>query len=169
MAIEQMAVQELPFTLEPLSPKRVQTWSRFAGRAATEADMWIVRTVYYAFWFEMRVHTTFGHVVQSNQSIHDQSDATLLVQWLDALAYEHLVLRDAYSEIADQIANCEASYARYYKDIDERFIVVLGVLDAIHQYGVSLCYAWGLAVPEHLLQAGTSPTVPAAGEGGERL
>ena len=169
MAVEQVAVQELPFEIEPLSPKRVQLWSRFAGRASTEADMWIVRGVYYAFWFELRVQKTFQHVVEWNLYLRGQSDAGSLVGWLDLLADEHQTLLNAYSEIASQIAACEESYARYYKDVDERFIAVLSVLHAVREYGVMLCSQWGLAVPEHLLPESTSPAVSAAGEGRENL
>ena len=62
MAVEQVAVHQLPFTIEPFSLKRVQMWSRFAARATTEADMWIVRNVYYAFWWEVRIEERFGQV-----------------------------------------------------------------------------------------------------------
>ncbi len=169
MAVEQVAVQELPFVIEPLSPKRVQLWSRFAGRATTEADMWIARGVYYAFWFELRVQKTFQHVIEWSLYLRGQSDAGSFVGWLDLLADEHITLLNAYSEIARQIAACEVSYARWYKDIDERFLAVKGVLDAVRQYGVMLCSEWSLAVPEHLLQESTSPAADTTGEGGESL
>ena len=168
MAVEQIAVQELPFTIEPLSPKRVQLWSRFASRAATDVDMWIVRTVYYAFYWEVRAQSVLQHVSLWNQSLTEQSDASLLVQWLNSLAYEQMVLRDTYREVAMQIAECEASYARYYKDIDERLMRVLDVLEVIRQYGVSLCYEWHLPIPQHLVQESTSPTAGTVGEVGER-
>ena len=159
MAVEQVAVQQLPFMIEPLAPKRVQLWSRFAGRAASEADMWIVRTVYYAFWWEVRAQTTLQRVFVCNQSLRSQSEVGHLVGWLNSLAYELVTLRDAYSEIANQIAACDESYARQYKDVDERFLVVLGVLDVVREYGVMLCAQWGLVVPEHLLVESPSPTV----------
>ena len=169
MAVEQVAVHQLPFTIEPLAPKRVQLWSRFAGRAVSLADMWIVRTVYYAFWWELRVEETVQRVFVCHQSLYSQAEAGHLVGWLENLAYELVTLRDAYSEIATRIAACSESYARQYKDVDERFLVVLSVLDVVREYGVMLCSQWGLVVPEHLLPESVSPTVSAAGEGAESL
>ena len=159
MAVEQVAVHELPFTIEPLSPKRVQLWSRFAGRAATEADMWILRSVYFAFWWELRAQITISRVLVCSRSLCSQMEVGHLVGWLDNLAYELTTLRDSYSQIADQIAACEESYSRYYKDVDERFLVVMSVLSVVREYGMLLCSQWGLAVPEHLLAESTSPTV----------
>jgi hypothetical protein len=169
MAVEQVAVQELPFRIEPLSPKRLQLWSRFAGQATTDTDMWIVRNVYYAFYWEMRAQTVLEHVLLWHQSLHSQSNAEVLVLWLNSLVTEQVTLRDTYDQIATQIADCEKSYARYYKDIDERLVAVVNVLDVIRQYGVSLCYEWHLVIPQQFVQESSSPTVPAAGEGGERL
>ena len=139
MAVEQVAVQELPFTIEPLSPKRVQLWSRFAARATTEADMWIVRNVYYAFWWEVRIEETVQRVFVLSQHLGEQSDVGLVVGWLNSLAYEHVTLRDAYSEVLMHLAPYIGSSARYYKDVEERFGEVVDVLAAVRQYGIMLC------------------------------
>ena len=159
MVVEQVMQQGLPFTIEPIPLKRKVLWSRFAGHAATQADMWIVRTVYYAFWWEVRVQDVFQRVFEWNQNLREQADAGSLVMWLDLLVAEHVTLLDTYREIAVQVAAGEGSYARYYQDIDERFTAVSGVLDVMRQYGVMFCSQWGLAVPERFLLESVSPTV----------
>ena len=159
MAVEQVAVQELPFTIEPLSSKRVQLWSRFAGRAVTDTDMWIVRDVFYAFWWEVRVQEVLQRVFVYHQSLRGPSDASSLVAWLDLLADELMTLRDTYGVLLTEMDAYGVSDARYYKDIQARYGVVVAVLHAVCQYGMMLCSQWSFVLPEHLAQEISSPTV----------
>ena len=159
MAVEQVTVQELPFTIEPLSSKRVQLWSRFASRAVTETDMWMVRDVFYAFWWEVRAQETLQRVFVCNQSLREQVDVSSLVGWLGLFAEELMTLRDSYGVLLSQMNAHGVSDARCYKDIEVRYRIVVAVLQAACQYGMMLCSQWGLVVPEHLLAESSSPTV----------
>ena len=169
MAVEQGAVQELPFTIEPLSSKRVQLWSRFAGRAETETEMWIVRDVFYAFWWEVRAQDTLQRVFVCNQFLREQSEVGSFVGWLDVLIGELMTLRNVYGGLLTRMIEYGVSDVRYYKDIEARRGVVVAVLGVACQYGTMLCSQWSFVLPENLAQETSSPTVPAVGEGGESL
>lgn len=171
MAIE-FVTQELPFTVDAPAPKRVQLWSKFAGQASTGSEMSIVQVVYNGFWWELAAVDSFGNVqywFQALQSSSDREDAGRVVSWMDLLARELAVASDAVASVVSRFSSGEeVSAPRFANDVYQHHEMLQEVLQPIRLYGTSLCQHWGFEVPEHL-QPSTSPTVPAVGEGGERL
>lgn len=171
MAIE-FVTHELPFLVEAPAPKRVQLWSKFAGQASTGNEMSIVQEVYRGFWWELAAVDSFGNVqywFQALQSSNDRENAGRVASWMDLLAHELDFARDAVSGIANRFSSGEVSAPRFTNDVQQHHETLQEVLRQIRFYGTSLCQQWGFEVPEHLAQESTSPTVPAAGEGDERL
>ena len=171
MAIE-FVTQELPFTVEAPAPKRVQLWSKFAGQASTGNEMSIVQAVYSGFWWELAAVNSIWNVqywFRALQSSGDRGDAGRVASWMDLLAHELAVASDVVASVVGRFSSGEVSAPRFANDVYRHHETLQELLQQIRLYGVSLCQQWGFEVPEHLAQASTSPTVPAVGEGGERL
>ena len=170
MAVEQVAVQELPFVVEPIVPARLKLWGRFAGQASTDIDVDILLSVYRAFWWEKQSHVWYDHVSFS----HSCFDVSALVRDLNFLANSLGEVAGGWFAIAERCRGFlrlgQGMFLfRYAKDAAQSATFFLSMLQEVRFYGASLCQQYGLAVPEYLVEPSASPTVSAVGEGAESL
>ena len=173
MAVEQVAVQELPFVVGPIAPERIKLWSRFAGQMASEAHIEIASNVYLGFWFENHAWKTYNYALAwtKGAASGDTQSAYHMVSWLSSVVscLESVVVmwsrvtRSFFAEVGD------VSFPRHSKDADQRLTSAIELLAQVRFFAVAVCQEFGLDVPESLLEPSTSPTVTAVGEGAESL